>query len=412
MEILYNFTEELKKYGLTTETYEALLKDCSDKAQKISDVDWNDIVEKYNLNVHYDTLRKSSQFITGGSFVSEYFKWKESQRNSDDKEDSYFKELRLQRQETQKEIVKLRDERNELRRIIREEARKESYKDQFLRNIVEYQGQPLEYEENARFKGVLKTDNDLLISLFDIHAGMESNNFFNTYNQDVLKDRLNEYLDKIFEVQIRHGSENAYLVLSETISGFIHPTLRIENNQDMIEQFLMITDYLSQFIRELSYHFNEVNVYMAIGNHGRLSPKKDDNLTHENMDNLVLPFLEAKLQNFDNVICHKNDIEDTIAMFAIRGTNVFSSHGDRETPQNAIQKLTLFTGTRPDIYLCGHRHTNAMSTVYDAKILQAGCLSGADSYCMDKRLKNKPEQLLAIVNNKGLDCIYDVKFDK
>ena len=48
MEILYNFTEELKKYGLTTETYEALLKDCSDKAQKISDVDWNDIVEKYN----------------------------------------------------------------------------------------------------------------------------------------------------------------------------------------------------------------------------------------------------------------------------------------------------------------------------------------------------------------------------
>ena len=204
----------MKKYGLTTETYEALLKDCSDKAQKISDVDWNDIVEKYNLNVHYDTLRKSSQFITGGSFVSEYFKWKESQRDSDDKEDGYFKELRLQRQETQKEIVKLRDERNELRRIIREEARKESYKDQFLRNIVEYQGQPLEYEENARFKGVLKTDNDLLISLFDIHAGMESNNFFNTYNQDVLKDRLNEYLDKIFEVQITHGSENAYLVLS------------------------------------------------------------------------------------------------------------------------------------------------------------------------------------------------------
>ena len=180
----------------------------------------------------------------------------------------------------------------------------------------------------------------------------------------------------------------------------------------MIEQFLMVTDYLAQFIRELSYHFNKVNVYMAIGNHGRLSPKKDDNLTHENMDNLVLPFLEAKLQNFDNVICHKNDIEDTIAMFAIRGTNVFSSHGDRETPQNAIQKLTLFTGIRPDIYLCGHRHTNAMTTVYDAKILQAGCLSGADSYCMDKRLKNKPEQLLAIVNNKGLDCIYDVKFDK
>ena len=400
----------MKKYGLTTETYEALLKDCSDKAQKISDVDWNDIVEKYNLNVHYDTLRKSSQFITGGSFVSEYFKWKESQRDSGDKEDKYLKELREQRQETQKEIVKLRDERNELKRIIREEARKESYKDQIIRSISEYQYNPLYYDESKQFTGILKTDNDLIISCTDIHAGIEIDNYFNKFNEDVLRNRFNQYLDKIFEVQIRHGSENVYLVLSETVSGFIHPTLRIENNQDMIEQFLMVTDYLAQFIRELSYHFNKVNVYMAIGNHGRLSPKKDDNLAHENMDNLVLPFLEAKLQNFDNIICHKNNIEDTIAMFSIRGTNVFASHGDRETPQNAIQKLTLFTSIKPDIYLCGHRHTNAMTTVYDSKVLQAGCLSGSDSYCMDKRLKNKPEQLLCVITDKGLDCIYDVKF--
>lgn len=313
--------------------------------------------------------------------------------------------------ELEKQRVKTRRERNELRRVIREESDKESYREQFIRTMQEYVTEPLEYEENARFKGVLKTDNDLLISLFDIHAGMESNNFFNTYNQDVLKDRLNEYLDKIFEVQIRHGSENAFLVLSETVSGFIHPTLRIENNQDMIDQFLLVTDYLAQFIKELSHHFNKVNVYMAIGNHGRLSPKKDDNLTHENMDNLVLPFLEAKLQNFDNVVCHKNTIEDTIAMFAIRGTNVFASHGDRETPQNAIQKLTMFTSIKPDIYLCGHRHTNAMTTVYNSKVLQAGCLSGSDSYCMDNRLQNKPEQLLCVITDTGLDCIYDVKFD-
>lgn len=29
----------------------------------------------------------------------------------------------------------------------------------------------------------------------------------------------------------------------------------------------------------------------------------------------------------------------------------------------------------------------------------------------DKRLKNKPEQLLCVVTDKGLDCIYDVKFN-
>ena len=325
-------------------------------------------------------------------------------------EDKYFKELQIQKQELAKEQVKVRDERNELRRVIREEARKESYKDQILRSISEYQCNPLEYDENKQFTGVLKTDNDLLISCFDVHTGIESNNYWNIFNEKVLKERLVKYLDKIFEIQLRHGSENAHLVLSELVSGFIHPTLRIENNQDMIEQFLCITNYISEFISELSYYFNMVHIYIAPGNHGRLSPKKEDNITNENMDNLVIPFLEAKLQNFSNVKCHKNNIEQSIAMFNIRNSKVFSSHGDKESIEKAIPNLTLFTGIKPDIYLCGHRHTNAMMTVYDSKVLQAGCLSGSDSYCMDNRLRNRPEQIIAVITDNGLDCIYDVKF--
>lgn len=30
---------------------------------------------------------------------------------------------------------------------------------------------------------------------------------------------------------------------------------------------------------------------------------------------------------------------------------------------------------------------------------------------MDKRLKNKPEQTVLVVNDLGLDCAYDVKLD-
>lgn len=329
---------------------------------------------------------------------------------NDSNNEKYLKELQTQKQELEKERVKVRDERNELRRIIREAARKESYKEQFLRSISEYKCSPLSYDESKQFNGVLKSDNDLLISCFDVHAGLNSNNFWNSFDEKVLKSRLNHYLDRIFEIQLRHGSENAYIVLSELVSGYIHPTLRIENNQDMIEQFLCVTNYISEFLSELCYHFNNVHAYIAPGNHGRLSPKKEENLANENMDNLVLPFLDARLQNFKNIICHKNDIEQSIAMFCIRNTKIFSSHGDKETMENAIQNLTLFTGIRPDIYLCGHRHTNAMKTVYDSKVLQAGSLSGSDSYCMDKRLKNKPEQLVAVINKDGLDCLYDIKF--
>ena len=88
-------------------------------------------------------------------------------------EDSYFKELRLQKQELEKERIKTRDERTELRRMIREEARKESYREQILRSISEYQCSPLAYETSKQFTGILKTDNDLIISCTDIHAGID-----------------------------------------------------------------------------------------------------------------------------------------------------------------------------------------------------------------------------------------------
>ena len=66
---------------------------------------------------------------------------------------------------------------------------------------------------------------------------------------------------------------------------------------------------------------------------------------------------------------------------------------------------------KPDIIYMGHKHTNAMLTSYDTKVIQAGCLSGgADEYCMDKRLRNKAEQIISVITEDGLDCLYDVKF--
>lgn len=75
MDILYNFEEELSKYGLTTESYEQCLEDISNKVLGKVDQDWSDIIDKYHLPMAKDTLRKaSSQSIFGNVFVSEYFK--------------------------------------------------------------------------------------------------------------------------------------------------------------------------------------------------------------------------------------------------------------------------------------------------------------------------------------------------
>jgi hypothetical protein len=83
--ILFNFEEELVKYGLSSESYELCLNDISNKVTGKNDMDWEEIIDKYNLPIVKDTLRKaSSQSIFGNVFVSEYFKNKSLSENVTD----------------------------------------------------------------------------------------------------------------------------------------------------------------------------------------------------------------------------------------------------------------------------------------------------------------------------------------
>lgn len=378
------------------------------KDSGVIDNSWDEIADIINKEIGNDDMpfseaafrkpyQQAKRFYNAGVF-------------GDEAESGQEEELRELLHELEKERVKTRDERNELKRILREEARKESYREQILRTIKEYSGKPLEYDKNKKFDGVVDGDNDMIISMTDIHAGIEVSNFCNTFNQDVLKDRFNHYLDRIIEIQKRHGSKDACVIMSELCSGIIHTGLRIENNQNLIEQFLTVINYTAEFLEELSYNFNTVHVFICPGNHSRIMANKEEHLKGENIDHLALPFLEAKLQNFDNVLCHYNEIEESVAIFNVRGNVVMASHGDKDSPEKVVQKFTLLFGMRPNIVMLGHRHTNALTTVYDCKVIQSGSLSGADNFCMDKRLRNKPEQTVTIVKDYGVDCIYDIKF--
>jgi predicted phosphodiesterase len=156
--------------------------------------------------------------------------------------------------------------------------------------------------------------------------------------------------------------------------------------------------------------FAEVHVYSVPGNHGRVQPKKEDNLRGENFDCLVPFIVGLLLKDYENVEIHENVIEQTVAMFSVRGQKVFGVHGDKDAMESVVQKLTMMFSMKPDIVLAGHRHTNGMRTIYDSRVIESGCMSGPDSYCMDHRLKNKPEQTVVVVTDNGVECTYNVVF--
>ena len=51
--------EKIREYGLTPEQYESCLSDAYQKANRTLDMDWSEIIDKYGLDIHFDTLRKA-----------------------------------------------------------------------------------------------------------------------------------------------------------------------------------------------------------------------------------------------------------------------------------------------------------------------------------------------------------------
>lgn len=318
----------------------------------------------------------------------------------------YADQIREMSRELEKLKVQYRDERNEYNRKIRDEARKESYIDLVKRTISENVPDRLDYVYSPVD---ISSDNDLVIHLTDIHNGIFIDNYFNKYDLNILKNRLRVYLDNIIKIRDRHNSENAYVIIGEVISGLIHENLRCENNQNLIEQFISVSELISDFLYELSSRFRNVNVYITPGNHSRISPKKEQNLKGENFDHLLIPLLSAKLQNTKNVSFNANDKEESIAIMTIRGNIVMSAHGDKDTPKDVVQNFTLLFGVVPDIIYLGHRHRNALTTVHNTKIIESGCVSGSDNYAIDLRLNTYPEQTVSVIDTEGLVCLYDIQ---
>nr|DAD94294.1 MAG TPA: DNA polymerase II small subunit [Siphoviridae sp. cttFh17] len=364
-------------------------------------LEWQDVADfrsEFNGDLeHRDTVRKGSkllyEYIDAG-WVNEPV---ETENNSDNSE---LIKMR-------KEKIKLSDARVEYNRLIRQEARKESYVDMVKRIIcenVEPMNIPVHYT-------LFNSSTDLLVHLTDIHTGIEIHNWKNDFNADILRQRIEKFTSDILDIRGQHDSENCYLVIGEILSGIIHNNLRLQNNMDLMEQFKYVSELISAMLSRMANHFSHIYVYTTPGNHSRISPKKEEALDGENMDVLLPFYLKARMQNVENITICDNTVEPEIAMFNIRGNNVFAAHGHKDSPSNVVQNFTMMFNIKPNIVLLGHRHTNGLTTVYDTKVIESGCCSGSDNYAISIRKVNKPEQTVSVIGENGLICLYDIQLN-
>lgn len=398
--------EKIREYGLTPEQYELCLSDAYQKANHTIDLEWQEIIDKYGLDIHYDTLRKATQTIFGGAFVSEYFKSKQAEKN----DDSYLDEIRAEKQEIRKEKQRLFDERTALNKTLRENARIEEDLSKLEVLIKNNGAVTLPKVENI----IDESDNDLFIALSDFHLGIKTDNYFGSYDSDIAAQRLSQYLNKIIKIKELHNSENAYiLLLGDLLNGEIHFTTQLENRENVTEQVQKTAELISAFVYELSKHFKCVYVNGVAGNHSRTS-FKDQVLRGNRLDNLIPWYMKAKLSHIDNIkFIDDQNYDATIGCCTVRGKEYLMVHGDFDSfSEKGVSKLVMMLGFKPTAIFYGHLHRCSFDDIAGVKIIRSGSFSGtSDDYTISKRLSGQPSQMVCVVDSNGINACYPVQLD-
>lgn len=367
----------------------------------LSDIDYTELSEKvYGQSYSSDVARR---MMYGSRKTLDML---ENENISSIGNEKLLSEMDNKIIEIRKEQQKMFDQRNALNKLIRERARQEELNDILCDTIMNSNLTPLEYNQNNM---EICSDNDLLVSLNDIHYGANVHNAWNIYNSKVCKDMMATYLEKIIEIGERHHSENCIVWANgDLISGNIHYSIAVTNKENVIQQITGVSELISTFISELSNHFNRVFFISVAGNHSRISPNKDNAMHTERLDDLVTWYIKARLQNFKNVSVVEDKIDETMYAIDIRGKTYVGIHGDYDGSPSKIQTLQTMVGRPVYATLSGHLHHNRVETVQGIKTVMAGSFMGVDDFCIQKRIYGTPEQMVCVCDDSGIVCHYDI----
>ena len=377
---------------------------------------WNDVAEILNseLEVSHDesTYRKKYNAL----------KAKIQELDIDDEDDvngyplpgmitetdGEIAKLRQEQHRLYQEKCKLRDERNELNKALRKEARWEELSERLIVTLSSI--------GEKRYPRIIPTpsgDGDTMIAcLSDLHIGLRFASVQGYYDIDQAKENLNKYMSEIMAIGELHKVSHVIVVgLGDYISGSCHTTIAIANQENVVEQIKTACEMVADFLYNLSKVFEGVEFISVSGNHSRLT-KKDEALTDERVDSLIPWFASQMLMHVDNIQVYDSVEKDsTFCQFDVGDKTYIGVHGDYDGMSDAsISKLVLWLGYRPYAILMGHKHYPAMTEVANIVAVQSGSLCGAgDDFTREKRLAGKPSQTVLVCNEDGsIKAMYPV----
>ena len=318
-----------------------------------------------------------------------------------------IKEIEDKKLELEKEKVRVQDQRREYKKYLRQDARFEHIHNTIKEEIKKLnETKPLIHKE---IKGDNTSNKEAVIILSDWHIGSTSNNYWNIFNLEVARERINKLLNKTIEYCSLHKVNTIHVELAgDLTNGFIHVGNRIENEEDVISQVITASELISNFLNELANHIPSVKVYSSTGNHGRCSANLKESLNVENFERLIPWYLKARISN-PKIELMENEIDDNLIVIRFLNEVIYCVHGHLDKPNVIIENWSRMLKEFPTEAHLGHFHSYKEFDEYDMTVTVNGTLSGVDEFAKKIRKTSKPMQTLMIYNEEGRECTYKIK---
>lgn len=313
-------------------------------------------------------------------------------------------EIKAERKRLKKELRKIRDEKLEDKRDIRNESRVESileYMDIYSERIAKENPFKLPVYQKPR-----KDSAKAILLLSDIHYGIVINNHWNEYSPEIafqLADRLaNEVVRycRMYDIQ-----ELLLANLGDNVEGNLHTEARIESNRDLAEQVMEVPELISNVIAKIAEQVN-VTYISTVDNHSRVNRKYKEHIESESWVKVIDRFIYNRFKDTDRVTFDTNSkIDATLSVIEFGGQTIVACHGHLETRnKNALmQKMIKMIGKIPDKILMGHWHDFETWGNSVTRVIINGTMKGTDAYSKNKRLSsfNSRTQVLNIMDGKN-----------
>lgn len=300
-----------------------------------------------------------------------------------------------------KQQVKTRDTYNAYRKLIRDEARIENLKDLIKEGIANLSELP-SVTSPSKSKSV-KNKTEAILMLSDLHIGVECNNFYNQYNVQIARNRVN----KLVEDTIRYCRANNVhtlnvLNLGDLVHGIIHVSARLEQSVDIIKQIMIASEILSDALNKLQEASPVVVYRSVVDNHSRVIANKHEHIEKENLSKLIDWYIKERLSS-SNIVFEEDNLDDGLGHFYLNnGKHIVFAHGHQDNINSCFQHFVGATEEYVHYCLLGHYHCEKAKSYEGSRVIVNGSIVGTEQYALSKRLFSKPSQTLLIFEEDNL----------